>query len=220
MFTHLEKVTPATLKVQNTPKGRFYTTPTGNSYPSITTLLGAKEKPWLEDWRQSLGVDRADKETKRAADRGEAVHAMIEKYLANNPNPTENHIPEHIGEFNSMRLKLKPVNNIYMQEAALYSDTLKVAGRVDCVAEWNGVLSIVDFKTSTNDKYKSMIEDYFLQTTAYAIMVEEMYNIPIDQIVILMSVEKGIIPLVYKEKVDNWIEPLVSRINTYYNSKK
>lgn len=220
MFVHNNLVTPVELKVENTPKGRFYTTPLGNRYPSITTLLGQKEKPWLEDWRNSLGAEKADKETKRAADRGEAVHAIIEKYLKNDPFPSRGHLPEHVAEFNTVRLRLKSVSNIYLQEAALYSETMKVAGRVDCIGDWNGTLSIIDFKTSTNDKNVHMITDYYLQTTAYALMFEEMYDIKIDNIVILMSVEKGIVPLVFTEKVDNWIEPLITRINTYYNSKK
>lgn len=220
MFVHNNLVSPVQLKVENTPKGRFYTTPAGNRFPSITTLLGQKEKPWLEDWRNSLGVDKADKETKRAADRGEAVHAMVEKFLNNEPNCTQGYLPEHITEFNPMRLRLKRVNNIYLQEAALYSETLKVAGRVDCVGEWDGVLSIIDFKTSTNDKNNTMITDYYLQTTAYALMFQEMYNIQIDDIVIIMSVEKGIIPMIFTQRVDDWIEPLIARINTYYNSKK
>jgi genome maintenance exonuclease 1 len=220
MFVHNDLATPVELRVQNGPAGRFYITPMGNKYPSITTLLGQKEKPWLEDWRNSLGTEKADKETARAADRGDAVHAMVEKYLNNDLTPTEGYLPEHIAEFNAMRLRLKRVSNIYLQEAALYSETLKIAGRVDCIGDWDGVLSIIDFKTSTNNTSHMMIEDYYLQTTAYALMFQEMYDIQIDNIVIVMSVEKGIIPLIFKQKVEDWIEPLITRINTYYNSKK
>jgi len=220
VFIHNNKIIPVNLDVETTSKGRFYTTPAGNVYPSVTTVLDAKEKPWLNDWRQSLGEFRADFEKKRTADRGEAVHKMIEKHLANDPNPTFEQFPDHVGEFNSVRLKLKSVNNIYVQEAALYSDSLKLAGRVDCIADWEGTIAVVDFKTSTNDKYKSMIEDYYLQTTAYALMFHEMYDIQIDNIVIIMSVEKGMVPLVFKERVENWIQPLILRINTYHNTKK
>lgn len=220
MFVHNDTISHKAISVQDTPKGRYYTTPQGAVYPSITTLLGHKEKPWLQEWRTSLGEVAANKEMQRAADRGTAVHFMAEKYLNNHPNPTENQPKETAAEFHSLKLLLKKVNNIYAQEIPLYSNILKVAGRADCIAEWDGVLSVVDFKTSTNDKYKQMIEDYYLQTTAYALMFDEVYNIQIDNIVIVMSVEKGIVPLVFKAQVETWIEPLIERINTFYLSKR
>ena len=215
MFNHTNTITPLQLKSVDGINGRFYTTPDNNRYPSITTVLGAKEKPGLVDWRNSLGHTAADKEMNRAADRGTAVHSMIEKYLDNDANPIVNHLIEHVAEYNSLKLLLRNINNIITQETALYSDLLKVAGRVDCIAEYKGTLSIIDFKTSTNSKDRSIIEDYFLQTTAYALMFEELYGIKIDNIVILMSVEKGV-PLVFKGKVDDYIRPLLFRINTYY----
>lgn len=216
MFTHLSSITPVELKTIEGPKGRFYITPEGNKYPSITTILGAGEKPWLTDWRNSLGADKADKEMKRAAERGTAVHAMVEKFLNNDPAPTSGHKPEHIPDFNMLRVFLKRINNIYTQETALWSDLLKCAGRVDCIGEYNGKLAVIDFKTSTNDKNKSMIGDYFLQTTAYAIMFQERYNIQIDNIVIIMSSEKGAVPLIFQQPVEPHIEPLLQRINTYH----
>jgi len=219
MFTHVDIVKQVpNIKSSDGPKGRFYTTPNGNKYPSITTLLGAGDKTWLQEWRQSMGIEKADKEMKRAADRGTAVHLMIEKFLNNEEEPTAGQKIELVGEFNAIKVRLRKINNIYIQEAPLYSDTLKVAGRVDCIAEYDGKLAIIDFKTSNNNKDSKMVEDYYLQTTAYALMFEEMYGIKIDQIVILMSVERGAVPLMFKQNVDDWIEPLVKRINTYYKS--
>lgn len=218
MYTHLDVIKPLNIKSTDTPAGRFYVTPTGKKYPSITTLLGHGEKPWLKDWRKSLGEEKANKETKRAADRGTAVHAMVEKHLNNEELAAYGHKVEHIAEFNSLRLFLKKINNIYCQEIPLYSDELRIAGRVDCIAEYNGNLSLIDFKTTTTDKKQSMIGDYYLQTTAYALMFQEMYGIHIDDIVIVMSTERGVVPLVFKEKVDNFITPLILRINTYYNA--
>lgn len=216
MFTHLDTISPVELKTIEGPKGRFYVTPEGKKYPSITTVLGAGEKVWLQEWRASMGADRADKEMRRAAKRGTAVHAMIEKHLDNDPNPTQGHKLEHIPDFNQLRLPLKKVNNILTQESALWSDTMRVAGRVDCVGEYKGKLAIIDFKTSTNNKNTSMIEDYYLQTTAYALMFEERYGIQIDHLVILMSVEKGSVPLVFERPIDPYIEPLLLRINSYH----
>lgn len=219
MFVH-NSVTPfSDISSSDTSKGRFYTTPDG-VFPSITTVLGQKEKPALKDWRLRLGDSRADKEMKRASDRGTAVHTMVERFLNNDPNPTAGFDPIHTREFNSLRLRLRGINNILCQEIPLYSKTLRVAGRVDCIGEYNGVLSIIDFKTSSGDKTADMIGDYFLQTTAYSIMFQEMYNIQIDQVVILMSTEKGAVPLMFKRSVDEWIEPLCERINNYHSQAK
>lgn len=215
MFTHLNTITPIELKTIEISKRRHYITPEGNKYPSITTLLGAEEKPYLKDWRSRLGEVKADKETKRAADRGTAVHLMIERFLNNDPNPTFGQQLEHIGEFNSLRLYLKNINNIVTQESALWSDEMKIAGRIDCCSDYDGKVSVVDFKTSTGDKRKSMINDYWLQTTAYALMMHERYNIKIDNIVILMSVERGAVPLIFKSQVEVHIEPLIKRISEY-----
>jgi len=216
MFTHLNNIQPVELKTIEGPKGRFYITPTGEKYPSITTILGTGDKPWLKDWRQSLGEAKADKEMKRAADRGSAVHLMIERFLNNEENPTREQKMEHITEFNSVRLHLKNVNNILTQESALWSDTLKVAGRVDCVGEFRNKLCIIDFKTSTNSKDDSKIQDYWLQVTAYAIMFQERYGVQIDNAAIIMSVERGV-PLVFTKPIEPFIEPLVQRINTYHS---
>lgn len=219
MFTHLDIIKPHDVEVINGPKGRFYVSPTnGKHYPSITTMLGAKEKPFLKEWRNMLGEDKAKKEMQRCADRGTAVHEMIEHYINNEENPTKGYAPEHIREFNQVRLKLNKITNVYTQEVALYSDTLKIAGRVDCIGEYEGKLAVIDFKTSNGDKKNSMIEDYWLQTTFYALAFQEMYGIQIDDLVIIMSTEKGIVPLVFKDRVDNHIDSLVERINTFYKS--
>lgn len=214
MFVTLDTINPIDMKSVDGPTGRFYTTPVGMKYPSITTILGSGDKPWLTEWRNSMGVDNANKEMKRAADRGTAVHLMLERYLQNDPDPTKDQRIEHIVEFNSLKMHIKKVNNIIAQEIALFSDVLGVAGRVDCIAEYQGKLSIIDFKTSNRDKSANMIEDYYKQTTFYALAFEEMYDIHIENIVIIMSVEKGL-PLIFRENVDDWIEPLVTKISNY-----
>lgn len=219
MFTHLDTITPVELKTIEGPKGRFYVTPEGNKYPSITTILGSGDKPWLNDWRQSLGFEKADKEMKRAADRGTAVHLMVERFLDNEENPTRGMQIDHITEFNTLRLHLKKINNIVTQESALWSDLLRCAGRVDCIGEYQGKLSIIDFKTSTTSKNMDMIQNYWLQTTAYAIMFQERYGIQIDQAVIIMSVERGAVPLVFKQPIEQYIEPLLVTINNYHIAK-
>ena len=215
MFTHIEKIQPVNIKVVQNAKGRFYISPEGNKYPSITTLLGAGEKPWLTEWRNSLGEKKADKESKRTASRGNAVHLMVERFLNNEEEPTLEQKFEHVAEFNSIKMHLRKIDNIVCLETPLYSDTLKVAGRVDCVADYKGIPSVIDFKTSTTSKHENMVQDYFLQCTAYALMFHEMYNVQIDQIVVIMSVERGL-PMVFKKSIEDYVTPLCERINTYY----
>jgi hypothetical protein len=222
MFKHIGPPTPLVELHSNTsPSGvRHYVTPTGDKYPSITTVLGAGEKPWLDNWRNMLGEDKAAKEQKRCADRGSAIHELIEKYLNNEEEFTRGYKSEYIRGFNQLKFQLNHINNVRVQEAALYSDTLKVAGRVDCIGEFDGVPAIVDFKTSNNNKDRDMIGDYFLQCTAYAIMWHELTGESIEDIVILIYVEKGMVPLVFKEKIDKYVRPLLLRINDYYKMKE
>lgn len=221
MFKHVgAPTTLPELKAKTLPTGiRHYATPEGEHYPSVTTMLGAKEKPWLNDWKNMLGAEKAAKETKRCADRGSAVHELVEKYLNNEDDFTRGYDSKYVKGFNQLKYRLNHIDNIRTQEAALYSDSLRLAGRVDCVAEYDGVLSIVDFKTSNNNKDIEMVQDYFLQCTAYAVMWCEMTGEPIDNIVILMYVEKGMVPLVFQDKIDKYVKPLLKRIDEYYKAQ-
>ena len=220
MFNHTNTYPIYDLKSKTTKTGRFYTTPEGIAYPSVTTVLGSDDakKEWLQKWKEAMGA-KADRETKRAAERGTAVHEMIEKHLNNDPACTEGYANDHKRLFLQLRLYLKKINNIEMQEAALWSDTLRLAGRVDCIAEYDGVLSVIDFKTSTRDKDRSKIGDYFLQTAAYAIMFEERYGKRIDQSVIIMASEKGGWPNISVEPIDPHVTSLLKRISTYYKGQ-
>jgi genome maintenance exonuclease 1 len=221
MFNHLPRPNLPTLEAETLKSGvRHYKTPTGNIYPSVTTMLSYKDKPWLTEWRESMGAERADKEMKRAAKRGTKVHEIIEKYLNNESDPTNGYDPQYIKRFNQLKLFLDKVDNIHIQEAALYSDILRIAGRVDCVGEYDGKLSIIDFKTSNNNKDREMVHDYFLQTTAYAIMYYEMTGIPIDNVTILITVERGMVPMVYRDQIDKYVSPLLKRIDEYYDEKQ
>lgn len=218
MFTHLDRPSLQELEIKESATGkRFYKTPEGIWYPSITTILGIGEKQWLKDWQNMLGKKKADKETKRCADRGTAIHTMAEQYLNNKHIDFNIYKQDYINDFNKLKVRLNAVDNIRGQELPLYSDVLKTAGRVDCVAEYNGRLSIIDFKTSTNNKYRKWIKDYFLQTTAYAIMWHERTGESIEDIVILMTVEKGMMPLTFKDKIDNHIATLIKRIRESEN---
>jgi len=214
MFTH-KPVSVPNLPATMTNKQRWYLTPDGQYYPSITTVLGAKEKPYLIEWRNSLGHQKADKEMERAAKRGTAVHEVAERYLNNQENPTRDHDKSTVKLFNQLKIYIDKIDNIYLQEKSLYSDVLQVAGRVDCIADFAGVPSIIDFKSSTNMKHSWMIEDYYLQETFYCLAFAERTRIEVPQIVTLVTVEKGL-PLVFKKSIEPYIVPLTLRIDEFY----
>ena len=219
MFTHLDiGDLPEAVDTTLASGKRFYETPNGDKYPSVTTILGAKEKPYLKEWRNMLGKDKAAAETKRCAVRGTAVHAMAEKYLNNEDisNFLREYNPEYVAGFNQIKMRLNKIDNIRGQEVPLFSDSLKTAGRVDCIGDFMKTPSIIDFKTSNNNKDRDMIEDYFLQCTAYSIMWEEMTGEAIDNLVIIMSDERGMVPLVFQEKRDKYVDILVKRIVEYH----
>jgi|LakMenEpi03Aug12_release.lakeMendotaPanAssembly.Ray.scaffolds.fasta_scaffold383331_2 genome maintenance exonuclease 1 len=186
----------------------------GNEYPSITSVLGYGPKEFLIEWRERLGEEAADVETKRCADRGTAVHAMCENYL-NNTEIGE-YSPFDIKLFKKLKYVLRNINNIAIQEVGLYSDALKVAGRVDCIAEYKGVLSIIDFKTSNNVKTDEMCNDYFLQETFYSLALLEGTGIDVEQIVTIIAVERQMNPQVFIKNRNNYISELNKRIEKFY----
>lgn len=189
-------------------------------YPSITTILADGDKQWLNDWRKSIGTKTADQITKRATDRGTAVHLMVEKYLNNDPNPTNNQTIEHKNEFLSLKVYLKKINNIIAQETALWSHQLQIAGRVDCIGYYKDKLCIIDFKTSSGSKDQQQIQDYKLQVAAYSLMFEEMYGIQIDNYAIIMSCEKSAVPLIFTGSIEPQLIPLLKKVNTFHKKHR
>lgn len=218
-FTHIPVSAPKLEKETSATGKRFYITPNGDQYPSVTTILGAKEKPWLENWKKMLGDEKAEKEKNRAAERGTAIHDMTERYLKNEDPETFRSLYSNdlVKGFNQIKPYLNRIDNINAQEVTLYSDTLKAAGTVDLVGEYQGTLSIVDFKTANNNRTEDQIEDYYLQATAYAIMWHEQTGIPVEDITIIMSVQKGLVPLIFTSTIDKYIKQLLQRIDQYHH---
>jgi ATP-dependent exoDNAse (exonuclease V) beta subunit len=194
---------------------RYYQLPDGTRLPSVTTVLGAQKKQAIMEWRKRVGEEEANRISKKATSRGTNVHSMCEEYLNNEPLGV--YMPDAIEMFLSLKPYLNKINNIHYQEQALWSTQLGMAGRVDCIAEYEGVLSVIDFKTSKRVKSHEDIEDYFWQTTAYALMYEELIGQPIHDLVIIMAVEDNK-PLIFKQKTEDHIEGLVKAINFYKNS--
>lgn len=178
---------------EDTPEGRFYHTPDGNKYHSVTTFLSSLEEDdsWFERWAEKLGgIDAANAESERCANRGTGVHLALEHLLKNDPKP------EHAGEYKFMyrqieRVLRMHVDDIHALELPLWSNVMQLAGRVDCIAKYKGELAIIDFKTATKDKLAKWITNYFLQATCYSLMLEERYGLKAEKLVILISVENS-----------------------------
>lgn len=202
------------LKQVNTENGRRYVTPSGTQYPSVTTILSHKSKPYIQAWRKRIGEKEADKISRRATTRGTKIHKLCEDILNNEltEDTNLNYIDKEM--FRKFRPLLDDIDNIRAIEAKMYSDHLRLAGQVDCIAEYNGKLSVIDFKTSMKPKSRSQCENYFIQCSAYAIMFEERTGIPVSQSVILMAVE-GEEPIVHVEKRDNYVEKLLNARDSY-----
>ena len=179
---------------------RFYVTPDGNKYPSITTVLGGRAKEGIMAWRKRVGEDVANNIMRTAAKRGTAVHELCENYLNNEELGNQEVLP--LAMFTLLKPELDNINNIVMQEGGLYSDRWGIAGRVDCIAEYDGKLTVIDFKTSTKEKKEEWIENYFIQCTAYCEMFEERYGRAIDQIAVLIVCEDGGVQTFVKDKKD------------------
>jgi genome maintenance exonuclease 1 len=207
----LEDLQSETLK-----NGRFYTLPDGTKLPSVTTVLGAQKKDAIMAWRKRVGEDAANAISKKATGRGTNVHTLCERYLNN--ESLGDIMPDALEMFLSLKPSLHRIDNIHYQECALWSKQLGMAGRVDVIGEFDGKLSVIDFKTSKKIKTKPQIEDYFWQTAAYALMYEEMIGQPIENLVIIMAVEDGA-PLIFEERTEDHIEGLVKAIK-FYNDQK
>jgi genome maintenance exonuclease 1 len=194
---------------------RYYNIPNGEKYPSITTVLSALSKDSIAAWRKRVGEQEANRVSQKASSRGTRIHLAAEEYLNNNAAFLERvSMPPDKHMFLSMKPYIDKINNIWYQEVPLYSETLKVAGRVDVIAEYDGVPSVIDFKTSSRVKSKDDITSYFLQTCFYALAVEEMTGQTINQLVIIMGVDDHD-PLIFIEKTEDYIEELARVIKAH-----
>ena len=215
MFTH-KPVEIAELSTKNINRKRFYVTPEGKLYPSITTVLQKQKMKGLMEWRQKVGDDVANYIARTAANRGTKVHHMCEDFLNNNFDEEihkKNFLPYVL--FGQIKpVLMQKVNNIFAQECGLYSDKYRVAGRVDCIAEYNGTPSIIDFKTSTKERNDEWNESYYIQASAYAEMFEERTGIEINQIVILVVTEDGIVQEFVKHKSE-YLEKLIDAVDDF-----
>ena len=189
MFNHIRHDFPQLLQ-ENTDGKRLYVAPNGERYPSVTTVIADHGKEAILEWRKRVGDEKANEISRKATTRGTSVHKVLEAYLNNEDTSGFDMMPNVKSLFVRMKQELESkVNNIHCLESRLFSHELKLAGTVDCIAEYKGVLSVIDFKTSIRLKKKENIGGYFMQGAAYATMFNEMTNLNIEQIVILIGVD-------------------------------
>lgn len=198
------------LSSETTENGRFYMTPDGNKYPSVTTVLGAgSDKSWMEEWKARVGEEQVAKVSGQASRRGTAVHEIAEYYLKNDPNYRKGHMPVNIASFNYIKPYLdKHITLVGGLELPLYSDKLRVAGRVDCLAKWDGEYAIIDFKTSKRAKDRDSIHGYFMQASCYSYMVYERLGILPKKLVIVMTVDDAPAQI-FVEKARDWLPKFI-----------
>ena len=189
MTFHHDPLPVTEIRDETGPDGRFYNTPEGR-FPSVTTVIGwSKDRSSLDSWRRSIGEEEADAITRQACRRGTAVHQLAEDYIKNDPAWDKNTMPGHLLTFEPMKVVLdRYIGTVRAVEFPLYSKILRTAGRTDLIAEFDGTLSVIDFKTSRGVKTEERCFGYFVQKAAYAIMLYERLGIKVDQIVTIMSV--------------------------------
>jgi len=199
---------------------RYYKVPDGEELIklfSITSVTSHKNRNFFANWRKKIGEEKADQITRQATSRGTDMHTLTEHHLKNEELPEVQPLSEFL--FKIAKPDLNRINNIYTLEGSLYSKVLGVAGTVDCIAEFDGELAIIDFKTSKKPKPREWIEHYFVQCAAYACMFYELTGIPVKKLVIIMACENGEC-IVYEERdKSKYIKLLTEYIREFVRDK-
>ena len=188
MFNHVEIDLPS-LSRRTIDGVRYYDTPDGKKLVSITSVTSHHNREIFREWRAKVGNEKANKITKKATSRGTDMHTLVEHHLKNEKLPKVQPLSEML--FRQAKSDLAKIDNILVQEEPLFSYQLGVAGTPDCIAEYEGELAIIDFKTSEKPKPEEWIEHYYVQCAAYACMLYEMTGIMVKKFVIIMSCEDG-----------------------------
>jgi len=212
-FVHHSSINLPKIKQTNINGKRHYITPDGNTYPSVTTITGILSHDSILQWRKRLGEDLANYQMILSATAGTQTHKICQEYLSNkSTRKYKKLIPK--SHFNNLKPELKKINNIHALECRIYSDKYRIAGTVDCVAEYDGVLSVIDFKTTKKEKKDDWILPHYCQATAYREAWYERTGQKIDQIIIMISALDGTLK-VYIDNPDNYVKKLKELVNTY-----
>ena len=220
MFTHLNKLGDFELEANTIDGVRYYTLPSGKKAPSITSITSFYNRQIFKNWREKVGEEQANKITKVATDRGTKFHDLVEKYLLNEDiNSLKNVLPTTKARWIAARDALNKIDTIHALEKPLYSEYFGIAGRVDCIAEYEGELAVIDFKTSKKIKPEKWLENYFVQETAYACMYYEMTGISVKKIVTLMVADNGDVKVYEKTNKRDYIKLLTKYIKEFVTHK-
>ena len=195
------------IRTENKNGKRHYVTPEGELYPSITTILGEFSKASIQEWRKRVGETEANKISGKASRRGTSVHSVCESYIKNEDKYFDGQTPHVVELFKTIEPFLERIDNVHGVELGLYSDHFGVAGRTDLIAEFDGTLSVIDYKTSNKTKKKEWCESYFAQGSFYAIAYEELTQIPVSQVVIVIAVDNDQ-PQLFVEKRNDWADKI------------
>ena len=208
-FNHLRQSPGLSFNIQHESRNgkRFYATPSGKLYPSITSILGEFSKKSIQEWRNRVGETEANKISGKASRRGTRLHSVCERYIQNEDEFLTGELPHIVELFKTIEPFLDRIDNVHGVELGLYSDHFGVAGRTDLIAEFDGKLSVIDYKTSNRTKKKDWCESYFAQCAFYAVAYEELTKIPVPQVVVIIAVDNEQ-PQLFVEKRDDWIDTI------------
>ena len=215
MFNHVPVEIGKLVQV-NSPGGRYYETPSGARYPSVTSITKLHNQESIQAWKEKVGEVEAGKISRRALARGNKIHSLAEKYLLNEGDLSDDFSR---ADFGQMIPYLDKIDNIRCLETQLYSDHLQTAGTVDCIGEYDGKLSVIDFKTSAKLKKREWVKDYFMQCSAYAVMFEERTGTPIERLLLIINVEDEGIQLM-DSKRDEHIDDFLDLRETFRKMKE
>ena len=218
-FNHVDLILPK-LERETIDGVRYYKVPTEEELlrlVSITSVTSHFNKEIFVKWRKKVGNEEADRITKAATSRGTDMHTLVEHHLKNEKLPEVQPLSDFL--FKIAKTELNNINNIHALEGSLYSKQLGIAGTVDCIAEYNGELAIIDFKTSKKPKPREWIEHYFVQCMAYGCMLYELTGISIKKLVIIMACENGECVVYEEYNKGKYIKLLSEYIRTFVRDK-
>ena len=220
MFTFLDHLKEEVdLEAQTIDGTRFYKVPSGKMYPSITSVTSFYNREVFVKWRKRVGDAEANRITKESTFRGTKYHDVVEYYIKNGTIDGCSMLPSTKFLFLQSKENLDRIDNIHALEKSLYSDYLGLAGRVDCIAEYDGELAVIDFKTSAKIKPEKWIQNYFVQETAYACMYYEMTGIPVKKLITIMVAENGDCKVYEQRNKGEYIRLLTKYIKKFVDYK-
>lgn len=219
MFVHLNYLGDLELTSRDIDGVRYYPTPSGGLFPSITSVTSFKNRQIFVEWRQRVGEEEANRISKESTTRGTLFHEVCQDYLENKLRCSDEYNSNILKMFESAKPYLNKINNIHAIERSLYSEVLGIAGRVDCIAEYEGELAVIDFKTANKIKPESWIQQYFVQEVAYACMYYELTGIPVKKLITIMVTPNGDVKVFDKRDKKYYIKELTNYIKEFVDHK-